>query len=358
MLAGPGSMARLLPAYRPCPASMLLLCPLLLVVPLCIVFGLTLLNSVFRGKLEDPKTLAGDLAVINDAYDYNAHFPQNDFALGDVMRYFKATTDLDYWLLERFVGPGMHTVLTPRTPWVKSNARQCVFVMIHIRGSAASVLEVGCGRGFCTLNLAELFPDAKFLGVDAVDRHVEVARKAAADAGIKNAEFREQDMLSEPNGKYGVIFGVESLCYMDTPKKRMRFMQNAAEMLESWGCVVIVDGFRSASFDTKSAELQVATCLAERGFRIKRLASKDDWIIAARSAGLRLVRDLDLTEEAIPFWTKGWRVARTVLQAFPYFARWLVAHRPETAANLLAVATTAFALRGGAAEYGVLVFKR
>ena len=337
-----------------CP--MLLLCPVLLVVPLCIILGITLLDSIFRGKLDDRETLARDLEVIDDAYDYKALLPQNDFALGDVMRYFKATTDLDYWLLERFVGPGMHTVLTPQTPWVKSNARQCVFVMMHIRHRAASVLEVGCGRGFCTLNLAGLFPEAKFVGIDAVDRHVEVARKAAV--GIKNAEFREQDMLAEPNGKYGVIFGVESLCYMDTAKKRMRFMQNAAAMLENWGYVVIVDGFRSASFDTNSVDLQVVTCLAERGFRIKRLASKDDWINAAKSAGLRLVREMDLTEEAIPFWTKGWRVARTVLRAFPYFARWLVAYRPETAANLLAVATTAFALRGGAAEYGVLVFKR
>ena len=125
---------------------MLLLCPVLLVVPLCIILGITLLDSIFRGKLDDPETLARDLEVIDDAYDYKALLPQNDFALGDVMRYFKATTDLDYWLLERFVGPGMHTVLTPKMPWVKSNARQCVFVMMHIRGKAASVLEVGCGR--------------------------------------------------------------------------------------------------------------------------------------------------------------------------------------------------------------------
>ncbi len=124
---------------------------------------------------------------------------------------------------------------------------------------------------------------------------------------------------------------------MDTAKKRVRFMQRVAGALEKWGCLVIVDGFRSASFDTKSVELQVATCLAERGLGIKRSPSKDDWIEAAHDVGLRLVRDVDLTEEATPFWTQGWCVARSVFRAFPYFARWLVSAKPETAANLLVV---------------------
>jgi SAM-dependent methyltransferase len=330
------------------------MCPVLVVVP---VLLLALVTALLRGRLDDPKTLEQDLGVIESIYDYNALMPQNDFTLGDVMRYFKATTDLDYWLLEWCVGPGLHTVLSPRPPGKRSNARQCEFVMREIRGK---VLEVGCGRGYCSLYLAGCFPETLFVGVDVVDRHVEVATQAAKDGGYRNVEFRQQDILEGGGGgeKYGLIFGVESLCYMDSTEKRQGFMLKSAASLKQRGCVVIVDGFRTASFDTRPVDVQVAMCLAERGFRIQSMPSKDDWINAAMLSGLCLVKDIDLTEEALPFWTLGWRLARSILYTFPYFVRWLISAKPETAANLLAVATTAFAMRGGAAEYGVLVFRK
>ena len=336
--------------------ALLLACPLLVFVPLTIVTVATLVGS-FHAKLDDPKTLAKDLEVISSVYDYDVLFPRNDFTLGDVMRYFHATTDLDYWLLEKIVGPGMHTLLTPPPPGQRSNARQCEFMMPLIQGR---VLEVGCGRGFCSMYMAGCFPQTQFVGVDVVDRHVEVASRMACDAGYQNVEFWKRDMLQswDDDRCFGMIFGVESMCYMDTEGKRRLFMQRTAAKLEELGSLVIIDGFRSDSFDTAPVDTQVAMCLAERGFRIKRIPSKSDWIRAAKAGGLRLVCDQPLTAEALPFWTLGWRIARSILHAFPYFSRWLVKAKPETAANLLAVATTAYALKGGVAEYGMLVFRK
>ena len=309
--------------------------------------------SMMRGSLDDPETLAKDLGVIGGIYDYEAPIAQNEFSLfHDIGAIRGVATSLNKWF-----GSRMHTVLSPKSPWMKSNARQCVFVMLHIK-PRGKVLELGCGQGFYSLNLAGCFPESEFLGVDTVSGHVEMANQEAA--AYKNVRFQVHSTLSDSlvSHKFSVVFSVESLCYMDTTKKRVRFMQKVADALEKWGCLVIVDGFRSASFDTKSVELQVVTCLAERGLGIKRSPSKDDWIEAARGVKLRLVRDVDLTDEAIPFWNQGWRVARSVFRAFPYFARWLVSAKPETAANLLVAATAAFSLRGGAVEYGVLVFRR
>ena len=81
----------------------------------------------------------------------------------------------------------------------------------------------------------------------------------------------------------------------------------------------------------------------------------------AMDMGLVLVRDMDLTHKALPFWTLGWQVARVVL-LFPFVLRWYVLLSPQTrrltAACFLSVATTAHAMHSGAAEYGILVFQK
>ncbi|MET0216262.1 MAG: class I SAM-dependent methyltransferase, partial [Vicinamibacterales bacterium] len=42
--------------------------------------------------------------------------------------------------------------------------------------AAASVLDAGCGTGEITYRLAERFPQARLLGVDIIDVHLETAR--------------------------------------------------------------------------------------------------------------------------------------------------------------------------------------
>jgi hypothetical protein len=80
--------------------------------------------------------------------------------------------------------------------------------------------------------------------------------------------------------------------------------------------------------------------LAERGFQIRRMPSKAEWVQEAKEAGLHLVRSRDLTSEALPFWTTGWRAARSVLRLVPGVRALGVG-----ADSLLAVTMTAHALR-------------
>ena len=78
-----------------------------------------------------------------------------------------------------------------------------------------------------------------------------------------------------------------------------------------------------------------------------------------------MVRDVDLTAEALPFWERRWwyvhaalRWPRLFRRAMNAAGRWTAA-REEALANVLAVATMAHALTDrSAAEYGLLVFRR
>lgn len=49
--------------------------------------------------------------------------------------------------------------------------------------------ELGCGMGINLLVAAACHPDAHFVGVDANERHVRIARDAAQAAGLQNIEF-------------------------------------------------------------------------------------------------------------------------------------------------------------------------
>jgi hypothetical protein len=101
--------------------------------------------------------------------------------------------------------------------------------------------------------------------------------------------------------------------------------------------------------------------IAENGFRIREMPSKQTWIDLATDLNFILVQDRDLTAEVLPFWRQGWKLAHFVLQ-FSFLLRWIDWKHPklrETAANFLSIATVAHAMRHrGAAEYGVLILQK
>ncbi len=328
------------------------------------IFGL--FRYAIKSELSEV-TLAQDLIsvkrVLGSAYD---EFVAKKFSRGDVRNYYAYTTDRDYWLLENFVGPGLHSCMTAPHPIKKQGGgtRQPSLIFSEVRAvNAKHVLEVGCGRGHCSLFLAGIAPDVEFEGFDLVPRHVSVAQNDARIGGHANVSFAVVDVtnINATDSKtYDIIFGCESLCHMDDEQAVEGFLRSATPLLRTGGRLVIIDGFRTSAFDDLTSNQRSAMLLAESGFRIKAMPSKGLWKRFCQAHGFKLVRDIDLTREALPFWTLGWRVARVVL-LFPFVVRFLLrssAERKETVANLLSVTMTAHAMRAGSAEYGMLVFEK
>lgn len=66
---------------------------------------------------------------------------------------------------------------------------------LHPPGPAERVLDIGCGFGDMTQQLAELVgPDGLAVGVDAAPRFIEAAAREAREAGVQNVEFRVADV--------------------------------------------------------------------------------------------------------------------------------------------------------------------
>jgi SAM-dependent methyltransferase len=53
--------------------------------------------------------------------------------------------------------------------------------------------DLGCGHGLSIIAFAELYPQARFIGVDFNEQHVANGRAMAADAGLTNVEFHSFD---------------------------------------------------------------------------------------------------------------------------------------------------------------------
>ena len=331
----------------------------------------------------DGKTLVLDICLLNRAFNVDKILAKKElFSSDDVDKYYDATTDLDYRLLEYFMGPSLHTRLCASFP-VNSHGgytRQPAMVLMEtvsatsdtrpalkdlslsvasLLPGASRVLEVGFGKGHCTLFLSGLLPHLQFHGIDRLARHVQVAQNACANGGYTNVEFFCGDatefLSSVSDFSYDLIFGVEALCHLDTVAKLKDFVGQSAKRLSSSGRLVVLDGFRSAGFSGAAEDQRTAMRLAECGFQIRKMSSKAEWIEEANRVGLHLVKNIDLTDEALPFWTFGWRCARTILRLVPCVTYFL---RQYSASNLLSIFMTAHAMKSGTAEYGMLVFAR
>lgn len=82
-----------------------------------------------------------------------------------------------------------------------------LFGMESAHPAKARVLELGCGTGINLLAMAQLFPEAKFIGVDLSKAQIEIAEQAAKKSGLGNSQFLHGDLaeLGEEIGTFDYI---------------------------------------------------------------------------------------------------------------------------------------------------------
>ena len=60
---------------------------------------------------------------------------------------------------------------------------------LHFKNNAPLVLELACGKGEYTVNLAQLFPEKNFIGIDYKGNRIWRGAKTAIEEGIQNVAF-------------------------------------------------------------------------------------------------------------------------------------------------------------------------
>lgn len=106
--------------------------------------------------------------------------------------------------------------------------------------STARVLELGCADGANLLPMADVLPNAQFLGIDASKVQIANGQKALEAAGLKNVELRLQDILnfSAADGKFDYIIVHGIFSWVPEPV-REKIMQICSEQLTENGIAYI-----------------------------------------------------------------------------------------------------------------------
>ncbi|EMD41325.1 hypothetical protein CERSUDRAFT_109925 [Gelatoporia subvermispora B] len=93
-----------------------------------------------------------------------------------------------------------------------------------------SILDVGCGPGTITIDLATRVPRGHVIGVDQVPEPLEAAMKLAIDTGIVNASFQQGDALNLPfpDGSFDVMHAHQLVQHIPDPVHALREMRRVA----------------------------------------------------------------------------------------------------------------------------------
>lgn len=88
------------------------------------------------------------------------------------------------------------------------------------------ILDIGCGPGTITADLAELVPDGHVTGVDRAPEIVARARATAAERGLDNTDFAVADVhaLDYPDDTFCVVHAHQVLQHVGDPVRALREM--------------------------------------------------------------------------------------------------------------------------------------
>jgi 2-polyprenyl-3-methyl-5-hydroxy-6-metoxy-1,4-benzoquinol methylase len=131
-------------------------------------------------------------------------------------------------------------------------ANSASYLRPHLR-SGIDLLDVGCGPGSLTVDLARAIAPGRVVGVDASGDVVESARAAAEAAGVE-IEVRVDDVydLDSPDDAYDVVHAHQLLQHLTDPVAALREMRRVCR---PGGVVAARDG----DFGTAAAHPDVAT---------------------------------------------------------------------------------------------------
>jgi SAM-dependent methyltransferase len=93
------------------------------------------------------------------------------------------------------------------------------------------ILDIGCGPGTITADLAALVPDGHVTGVDRAPEVLEQARATAAGHGLANVDFAVADVhaLGHPDATFCVVHAHQVLQHVGDPVQALREMQRVTK---------------------------------------------------------------------------------------------------------------------------------
>ncbi|MEM7790601.1 MAG: class I SAM-dependent methyltransferase [Verrucomicrobiota bacterium] len=215
------------------------------------------------------------------------------------------------------------------------------------------VLELGCGNGFNSLFLANLYPKLLFTAIDLNPASIDRASKRAT--GLSNLRLLTNDyheLGDLDRAGFSVVFAVETLCYsqrLDLLSEQIR------RVLKPGGRLIIFDGYRG-EVSTPGENLGYAQRLVENSMAVARFPRAAELIEAFATNGLELVNNENCSDRVTHDLKKFSLLARAFFKSHKVAKFLKHSLGAELCGNAVAGLLMPFTFEAGLHEYRCLEF--
>ncbi|KGF72689.1 delta(24)-sterol C-methyltransferase [Neosynechococcus sphagnicola sy1] len=169
-------------------------------------------------------------------------------------------------------------------------------------GEAGEILDVGCGIGGSSLNLAQRF-QAAVTGITLSPVQVQRARERAAQAGLTTqAEFQVANALAMPftDNRFDLVWSLESGEHM--PDKA-QFLQECYRVLRPGGTLILATWcHRPTHIQPLTVDEQQLLAAIYRVYCLPGVLSLPEYTAIAQRLELQNLRTADWSTAVAPFW--------------------------------------------------------
>ncbi|KAF8931419.1 hypothetical protein BGZ58_007647 [Dissophora ornata] len=123
-----------------------------------------------------------------------------------------------------------HSDAVLRTHGWRTVLNSAAYLLPHIKPEM-SILDVGCGPGSISVDLAKLVPKGRVVGIEYTPEPLKEARAFAAQQGVTNAEFQVGDIhaLDFPDNTFDIVHAHQVLQHVADPVKALREMRRVTK---------------------------------------------------------------------------------------------------------------------------------
>ncbi|PVI06581.1 methyltransferase UbiE [Periconia macrospinosa] len=122
---------------------------------------------------------------------------------------------------------GHHASVLRSHSW-RTVENSCPHLLPYLKVPTLHILDVGCGPGTISTDLATRVPDGFVLGIDPSAEVIEKARKHAEEKGVKNIRFEVGDIFNWDQitgieeGSFDVVHAHQVLQHLEEPVRAMK----------------------------------------------------------------------------------------------------------------------------------------
>ncbi len=172
--------------------------------------------------------------------------------------------------------------------------------------SVLKILELGYGRGANLYNLAKIFPEKKFIGID-------LSTNPLKKYQLNNIDFikRDYDDLSFLEKDINLVFAIETLCHSDSLANSLKEVYS---IMSSGAKLIIFDGYYLTDFNNLDKDTKDACQLTERGMAVDHFHQLQDLRTTTKIIGLDLIKEINFSENILPSLFRFEKLAKIYFQ--------------------------------------------